>query len=494
MKILMKLLLMLAFISNLNASNGYILSADKKIKVFYSENNIKIYSIDSKKYTKLKTDIKGVLTFLVVDDTNKLLASCTDKNIINIWNIENGTLLQTIQLRKEPISSLFFYKKNNSIVVKYKNNLFESFSLIENNNDILISSTGINKEKTNSNSVSSMQEFISVDVMYGTNRAKTGKKKPNDFFGKELSDLSYGLCKVSIPIIHKMGEIERPDWYKFEFKEDPRKHVMIQNLKVMNKKDFNSFMKYSFSEMGKKDILIFVHGFSNQFDESVRRAGQIAYDLDFPGIAMTYSWPSQGSFSPGNYEQDEIFSKKSIPYLKKFLLDVIKNAPNQKINIIAHSMGNRVLVNAIADIQNQSSKNVFNQVILAAPDVNAKIFKEEILPKMKGKAKKITLYASSDDKALMASRLIHNQSRLGESGEYLTVVDGIDTIDSSGIDPSTMGHSYFSSTKTLLDDMKNLMLKDVEPSSRKLKVMEEEEMSYWKIILNKAFGKDSNEK
>ena len=45
-----------------------------------------------------------------------------------------------------------------------------------------------------------------------------------------------------------------------------------------------------------------------------------------------------------------------------------------------------------------------------------------------------------------------------------------------------------------VDVMKNLMLKDVEPSSRKLKVMEEEEMSYWKIILNKAFGKDSNEK
>ncbi len=489
-KLIFKLLMVAFLLSSANASAGYILSPDKKIKVLYNNNNIKIYSSVTKTYIPLLSKIDGNITFLVVDDANELLASCSDKNIINIWSIKSGALLQTIKLRKRVISSIFFYKKNNSIVVRYKTDLFEAFSLIENNDDILISSNGLNEEKTNSNAVSSIQEFMTIDVMYGTNRAKTGKKEPNNFFGKKPSVLSYGMCKVSLPITHKAGEIERPSWYKFEFKEDPRKHVMIQNLKVMNKTDFNAYMKYSFTSMNKKDILIFIHGFSNQFDESVRRAGQIAYDLDFPGIAMTYSWPSQGSFSVSNYEKDEIFSNKSIPYLKKFLLDVIKNAPNQKINIIAHSMGNRVLVNAIADIENQSEGTVFNQVILAAPDVNAKIFKEDILPKMQGKAKKITLYASSEDKALMVSRILHNQSRLGESGKYLTVINGIDTIDSTGIDPSTMGHSYFSSTKTMLDDIKILMLNDIEPSNRQLKTMKEEDISYWKILLNKTIIHD----
>ena len=429
---------------------------------------------------------KGNVNFLLLNINSKLLATYSDANIIYIWSVETGKLVNTIHPKGGIVQSLLFNDYDHAIVAQYTSGTFKTFNIdkVKKHEYALVNSQGIEEEKTNSVSVMEVNEFITIDVMYGTNRKKTGAKTPNEFFGKKFGKLSYGLCQVSIPIIHKAGEIERPDWFKFEYEEDPRKHVMIQNLNIMNKASFREYMKKSFSSMGKKDILIFIHGFSNKFDESVRRAGQIAYDLDFPGLAMTYSWPSQGSFSSSNYEQDEVFSKKSIPYLKKFLLDVVKNAPNQKINIIAHSMGNRVLVNAIADIQKKSKGTLFNQVILAAPDVNAKIFKEEILPKMQGKANNITLYASSEDKALMASRILHNQSRLGESGEFLTVAPGLVTIDSTGVDPSTMGHSYFSSTKTLLVDIKHLMLKDEDPKNRNLKEVRSQGQNHWKILLN----------
>jgi len=361
---------------------------------------------------------------------------------------------------------------------------------IQEEKEELATARGMDLQGTNSVAQASSQEFMTIDVLYGTNRGTSGYKEPNKFYGKSLSNkLYYGLCKVSLPITHKVGEIERPDWFKFEFKEDPRKHVMIQTLQEMSQVSFNDYMKQSFTKMGKKDVLIFIHGFSNKFDEAVRKAGQIAYDLDFPGIAMTYSWPSQGAFSVSNYNKDEKYAAYSVKYLKAFLLNVIKNSKGHKINIIAHSMGNRVLVNAVADIQKSAKGRIFNQIILAAPDVNANIFKKEILPKMQGKANKITLYASSGDNALKASRHLHQQSRLGESGEFLTVAKGMDTIDSTGVDPSTMGHSYFSSTKTLLQDMKNLMLKNTPPSNRNLKTVEEEQQSYWEMIFEKIVGK-----
>jgi len=361
---------------------------------------------------------------------------------------------------------------------------------IQEEKEELATARGMDLQGTNSVAQASSQEFMTIDVLYGTNRGTSGYKEPNKFYGKSLSNkLYYGLCKVSLPITHKVGEIERPDWFKFEFKEDPRKHVMIQTLQEMSQVSFNDYMKQSFTKMGKKDVLIFIHGFSNKFDEAVRKAGQIAYDLDFPGIAMTYSWPSQGAFSVSNYNKDEKYAAYSVKYLKAFLLNVIKNSKGHKINIIAHSMGNRVLVNAVADIQKSAKGRIFNQIILAAPDVNANIFKKEILPKMQGKANKITLYASSGDNALKASRHLHQQSRLGESGEFLTVARGMDTIDSTGVDPSTMGHSYFSSTKTLLQDMKNLMLKNTPPSNRNLKTVEEEQQSYWEMIFEKIVGK-----
>jgi esterase/lipase superfamily enzyme len=328
------------------------------------------------------------------------------------------------------------------------------------------------------------QPVTAVDVLYGTNRLKTGEAGPNNVYGQELGELQYGVCQVTIPANHAPGEIERPHWYTFEFVEDPQKHVTIRRLTRLSADDFTDLLQQSSEEMNSDDILIFIHGFSNTFDEAVRRAGQISYDLGFPGITMAYSWPSQGEFSISNYDKDEEYVKKSIPFLKKFLLSIVEKAPGKKINIIAHSMGNRLVTNTIAEIERNSQHVIFNQIILAAPDVDAKVFKEEIFPKMRGKANNITLYASSDDKALLASRLLHDNSRLGESGEYLTVIDGMDTIDSTGVDPSTLGHSYFSSTQTLLADIHNVIIKGSDPAQRNLKTVEQSSHKYWKMVFD----------
>lgn len=476
------LFLSLFFVSSSYAYSKNIITTGG-VKITYNQHVIRIYEPRGKFLQRMIKNYEESILSVVVDSKSDFLAYFNNKNELKIYVIATGKLLKTIDLESHDIESFEFINEANAVKVFYSNKEVQVYVIDESKNR---KKEQASSSKTRTDSLGSIgKEFINIDVMYGTNRKRTGSTQPNSYFGKELGKLSYGVCQVSIPIIHKAGEIERPDWFKFEYSEDPKKHIMIQSLKPLKGKDFRKYMKKSFTKMGKKDILVFIHGFSNQFDESVRRTGQLAYDLDFPGVAMTYSWPSQGSFSMDNYNQDEIFSKKSIPYLKKFLLDVIKNAPNQKVNIIAHSMGNRVLVNAIADIELSSKKEIFNQIILAAPDVNAKIFKEEILPRMQGKAKKITLYASSEDRALQASRILHDQSRLGESGEYLTIANGFDSIDATGVDPSTLGHSYFSSTQTLLYDIKNLMLKDIHPTKRELKTLNKEELTYWEMIFEK---------
>jgi len=332
--------------------------------------------------------------------------------------------------------------------------------------------------------VPTAKPWTTVDVFYGTNREPTGEAGPNDVFGTELGDLHYGVCQVTIPADHAPGEIERPEWYKFEFSEDPVKHVTIHSLRHLSRDDFALLVKTSLVEMDTQDILIFIHGFSNTFDESVRRTGQLSYDLGFPGIAMTYSWPSQGAFSVANYYRDEDYVRQSIPYLKQFLLDVVAHANGGRINIIAHSMGNRLLTSTLAEIEEQSPQAVFNQIILAAPDVDAKVFKQEIFPQMVGKARHFTLYASSEDKALIASRILHDQSRLGESGDFLTVVEGLDTIDSTGVDPSTLGHSYYSSTQTLLDDIHDLVIKSIPPQQRYLRHVPGQPTDYWQMVFD----------
>ena len=84
------------------------------------------------------------------------------------------------------------------------------------------------------------------------------------------------------------------------------------------------------------------------------------------------------------------------------------------------------------------------QVIFAAPDIDRDRF-IQLAAKFKGCAARFTLYASSRDVALLASKFVHGYPRAGEAGEALLVVDGVDTIDASLVDTSLVGlrHSYF---------------------------------------------------
>ena len=65
----------------------------------------------------------------------------------------------------------------------------------------------------------------------------------------------------------------------------------------------------------------------------------------------------------------------------------------------------------------------------------------------------MTLYASSHDEALKASKKLHEFPRAGEAGKSLLVVKGIDTIDVSTVDSSLLGHSYFGDNTSVISDI-----------------------------------------
>jgi esterase/lipase superfamily enzyme len=119
---------------------------------------------------------------------------------------------------------------------------------------------------------------------------------------------------------------------------------------------------------------------------------------------------------------------------------------------------------------------------MASPDVNARIF-TRLWPQIKVAAKRFTLYASSDDNALISSRKAKGNSnfiRLGEGGPNIVVIPGLDTIDASGIDTSLLGHSYEASCKPVRDDLGLLIGKGVAPSERNLPPRHNNEgLGYW---------------
>jgi len=168
-----------------------------------------------------------------------------------------------------------------------------------------------------------------------------------------------------------------------------------------------------------KSALVFVHGYNVSFVDAARRTAQMTYDLQFTGAPIFYSWPSAGKTQ--DYAVDETNVEWSGPHLTQFLVDVLSKTDASDVYLIAHSMGNRALANSVADVEtgHPELRTKIREIILAAPDIDADTFKNEIAPRIiaaKSATTHLTLYASSRDEALMASKVFHGYARGGGCG------------------------------------------------------------------------------
>ncbi|MCB0434078.1 MAG: alpha/beta hydrolase, partial [Mangrovimonas sp.] len=194
------------------------------------------------------------------------------------------------------------------------------------------------------------------------------------------------------------------------------------------------------------------------FADAAKRTAQISYDLKFDGEAVFYSWPSKESVA--EYTRDESNIEWAQHDLELFLTDYISKSGAEEIYLVAHSMGNRGLTRAITNVikEHPEYKEKIKEIILAAPDIDADVFKRDIAPKMIQTIQKpITLYVSSDDLALKASKEVHGYARAGDSGDGLVVINGIETVDATGIDTSFLSHSYFADTSSIIADIFDLI-------------------------------------
>jgi esterase/lipase superfamily enzyme len=287
------------------------------------------------------------------------------------------------------------------------------------------------------------------------------------------------VAQVSVPHSHVFGELERPF---FDDNEKIGEDIVLTQLYDISNERFRTLFKEKLGNVAQDDILVFIHGYNVTFASAVRQTAQLSYDLQFKGMPLTYSWTSQGGLS--TYPKDEASVMYTIPKLVAFLQEVIANKGNAKIHILAHSMGTRALANALRDISFLYDSPQFKNVILAAPDIDAEVFASNLYPYILKTSEKITIYASSHDKALDASNTLHGAKRLGEGGANISVFKDVVTIDASGVDSTFLGlgHSYFAQKELLVNDLRTLVHKSLPPQKREnlLKKLKEK-LHYWQF-------------
>ena len=303
-------------------------------------------------------------------------------------------------------------------------------------------------------------------VWFGTNRRPIDPADPSQGFGPEDDrQLYYGTCGVLVPKSHKIGSVGSSWWRRWLRGEDDR--LKLQAIEAMATEAFWSSIhnEMALISHGKRTAVVFIHGYNVAFEAAAIRAAQIGFDLRVPGIMAFYSWPSQASLL--GYTADEATIEASEAFITTFLTDLAACPEVERVHVIAHSMGNRGLLRAVQRIVGRAEEAAsvpFGHVVLAAPDVDARVFGDLAALYLRV-ARRTTLYASSKDRALKSSGLIHDAPCAGYTPP-VTTVSGIDTVEVSNVDLTFLGHGYFAAARDLLHDLHDLLVNDLPPERR----------------------------
>lgn len=329
-----------------------------------------------------------------------------------------------------------------------------------------------------------------VQIFFGTDRKRDTTAQTVKFGPQRAGQLQLGSAVVSVPRIaeRRRGELRLPSWFERNILRipaggDPAKHfvIMTTGFKLYTSdQDFLAAVKAHMADAGeyKDHAFIFVHGYNVTFDAALYRTAQIAYDLGYDdpvrghipfGTAFLYSWPSGGRTQDYLYDGDS--ARLAAAQVKRFVELVTAQSGAKQVHLIAHSMGNLALLNALKDVKSLPGGARVNQVVLAAPDIDVGEF-EELAQAIVPLARNVTLYASSKDVAMIAARQARrNAPRAGDvaSGGAPIVVPKVFSIDISALSTDWLSwrHAEYADKKELLDDINRMLIKAEQPPDKR---------------------------
>jgi esterase/lipase superfamily enzyme len=219
----------------------------------------------------------------------------------------------------------------------------------------------------------------------------------------------------------------------------------------------------------RREVLLFIHGYNVSFKDAAIRAAQLGYDLKLHGPTVFYSWPSRNRVV--RYSPDEATIEDSEKHLTAFLKILLAVPGLQAINIIAHSMGNRLLYRAAqeldSDLKSRPEPSRIGHVILASPDMRRGKFKDAatIYSKVRDSGRRTTLYWNRADLPVNISATVHDDDRVGIFGADIPATDSIRWMNRK-FSLKKFAHSYFAEAGPVLHDIRDVLLTNSPPAER----------------------------
>jgi len=234
-----------------------------------------------------------------------------------------------------------------------------------------------------------------------------------------------------------------------------------------------------------RDTLVYIHGFANDFENSIARAAQLAevYQVDRAdnnGVqphkphVFAFSWPSNGMVQPpwqyASDRDDAALSGVAMARSLRRFSDFLESGEpcRGRLHIVAHSMGNWALRHAVLGLralyEGQQLPKLFDHAFLMAADEDEDCLEFDgklgLLPQL---ARRIHVYHSGGDLALEVSdKTKFNMDRLGTDGPrtFSGINNRVVAIDCTDVDSTSLthgNHQYYRLRQEVIEDVRHVL-------------------------------------
>ncbi len=331
-------------------------------------------------------------------------------------------------------------------------------------------------------SVAQLAEQGSYRFFYVTNR----NQGPSDAvleerFGREREEkLKFGVFDTEIKPTLGLGMLINPtEWFQNE-------EIQLKDVRTLERSAFVEQLQALVQESPHRALLVVVHGFRERYPSALRKTAFLGHILDINAPVLLFDWPGNQGSSLSGYRRAHQIARASGAELASTLEVVIREIQPEKLWLIANSMGGQVVADAFSVLYREAdladAQTEIENVVLTAPDVDHEEFDQRFKQEITALARNLTVYVSSNDRALLMSRIINRGARRGEStlspeqlDEAVKLADLMDPdsdlinlVDVTPVNRTRNFHNFSLETPEFFDDLFLRLVNSDPPRSRSL--------------------------
>jgi esterase/lipase superfamily enzyme len=342
--------------------------------------------------------------------------------------------------------------------------------------------------------VAQLAEQGEYRFFYSTNRiAENGSEDLETRFTSEReASLKFGTFDAAIQPSLGLGMLINPtEWFQNE-------EIRLKNVDSLEREVFIEQLRQVVGHSPHRGLLIVVHGFRERYPSALRKTAFLGHVLDINAPTLVFDWPGNQGSSLNGYRRAHEVARESGTELAELLKLVIAEVDPERLWLFANSMGAQVVADAFGILYQQAefadAEIELDDVILTAPDVAQDEFDARFRDEIAALTDELTVYVSSNDRALLVSRIINRGARRGESTlrpeqleEATRVADLtrpednlVTLVDVTPVNRTRNFHNFSLETPEFFDDLFLRLTNEKTPRSRLIyRVQTPEDQVYW---------------